>query len=184
MLKGKPVATGDAIAAARRLIAGASRRVAVLSAWGSNEELEAFGAALSGSFEVVQKADHRPEAGEIIEDHLLIRPDKNPNSRKLRDLFPAAASAIPADADLVLVWGEGCDFSTIPAGAKIIFLGSYLAPENGHADVFLPVSIQTEHNGSYTNFEGVVSRFEACFPPPPGVGDAGQAFAALAGDTP
>ncbi len=184
MLKGRPVATGDAVAEARRLIEGASRRVAVLSAWGSNEELEAFGAALSGSFEVVQKNDHQPEAGEIIEDHLLIRPDKNPNTRKLRELFPAAASAIPADADLVLVWGEGCDFSTIPAGAKIIFLGSYLAPENGHADVFLPVSIQTERNGSYTNFEGVVSRFEACFPPPPGVGDAGEVFTALAGDTP
>jgi len=184
MLKGRPVAAGDAIAEARRLIEGASRRVAVLSAWGSNEELDAFRAALSASFEVVQKADHGPEAGEIIEDHLLIRPDKNPNSRRLRELFPAAAAAVPADADLVLVWGEGCDFSTVPAGAKIIFLGSYLAPENGHADVFLPVSIQTERDGSYTNFEGVVSRFQACFPPPSGVGDAGQVFAALAGDRP
>ena len=37
------------------------------------------------------------------------------------------------------------------------------APENGHADVFLPISIQTERAGHYTNFDGVVSAFEPCF---------------------
>ena len=38
-----------------------------------------------------------------------------------------------------------------------------LQPENGHADVFIPISIQTERRGHYTNFEGVVSAFEPCF---------------------
>jgi NADH-quinone oxidoreductase subunit G len=117
----------------------------------------------------------------VLEDDVLIRADKNPNTARARELFGAAPAAIPADADLVLVWGEGCDFSKIPAGARTILLGSYLAPENGHADVFLPVSIQTERKGHYTNFQGVVSGFEACFPKAPGVADAEAIFADLAG---
>jgi len=54
--------------------------------------------------------------------------------------------------DLVLVWARATISRAIPAQAKIIFLNSYLAPENGHADVFLPISIQTERAGHYTNF--------------------------------
>ena len=67
----------------------------------------------------------------------------------------------------------------IPAQAKIIFLNSYLAPENGHADVLLAVSIQTERAGHYTNFQGVVSRFEPCFPKGEAVLDAELLFKAL-----
>ena len=79
----------------------------------------------------------------------------------------------------MLVWGEGFDFARLPAGAKIIFLNAWLQPENGHADVFFPMSIQTERPGHYTNFQGVVSAFEPCFPKPPGVADAESLFAAL-----
>jgi NADH-quinone oxidoreductase subunit G len=180
LLKGRPVELAEALATARRLLAAATRPAAAVSTWGSNEELEAFRAAL-GSCTVVLKADHLPEPGEIVEDHLLIRPDKNPNLAKARELFGNAAAGLPADADLVLVWGEGFDFARIPPAAKIILLGSYLAPENGHADVFLPISIQTERDGHYTNFQGVVSRFEACFTKAPGVADAEALFTALAG---
>ena len=63
----------------------------------------------------------------------------------------------------MLVWGEGFSFAQLPPKAKIIYLNSYLQPENGHADVFLPISVQTERSGHYTNFQGVVSAFEACF---------------------
>jgi NADH-quinone oxidoreductase subunit G len=181
MLKGKPVDLSGAVATARQLLSGAARPVAVVSAWGSNEELEAFRSALGSRVTVVTKRDHVPEPGEVVEDHLLIRADKNPNSAKLRELFGNAATEVPADADLVLVWGEGCEFSKIPSGAKIVLLGSWLAPENGHADVFLPVSIQTERSGHYTNFQGTVSGFEACFPKAPGVADAESLFASLAG---
>jgi NADH-quinone oxidoreductase subunit G len=181
MLKGRPVDLAEAVAAARQLLAGAARPAALVSAWGSNEELEAFRSALGGRVTVVTRRDHVPQPGEVVEDDLLIRADKNPNSAKLRELFGNAAAEVPADADLVLAWGEGCEFAKIPAGAKIVLLGSYLAPENGHADVFLPVSIQTERNGHYTNFQGVVSGFEACFPKAPGVADAEALFASLAG---
>ena len=47
------------------------------------------------------------------------------------------------------------------------------------ADVFIPVSLQTERRGQYTNFEGVVSAFEPCFPKKASVADAETLFAAI-----
>ena len=183
MQKGEPVELPVAIAAAHRLIGEAKRAVALVSTWGSNEELAAFKEALAGSFVTFVKRDHEPVPGERLEDDFLIRPDKNPNSAGARILFGDAsmgAPAFPAGTDLVLVWGEGCNFARLPAGAKVVFLNAYLQPENGHADVFLPVSIQTERAGHYTNFEGVVSGFERCFAKKPMVADAQELFAALA----
>ena len=180
MLKGRPVELTQAVAAARALIAGSKRRVALVSSWGSNEELAAFEAALGGMFKAFVKADHVPQPGEPLEDELLIRADKNPNTAGATALFGSAAADLPADAELVLVWGEGCDFGRIPQHAKIIFLNAWLQPENGHADVFLPLSAQTERHGHYTNFAGVVSAFQPCFDRLPGVADAATLFAELA----
>jgi NADH-quinone oxidoreductase subunit G len=183
MVHGQPADLDAAIAAARKLIAAAKHPVALVSSWGSNEELAAFKAALGSRFTALVKADCRAEPGEVLADDLLIRPDKNPNTAGARALFGSAPAIVPADADLVLVWGEGADFGTIPATAKIVFLNAWLAPENGHADVFLPVSIQTERAGHYTNFEGTVSAFEPCFERPANALDATAVFAALAGKT-
>jgi NADH-quinone oxidoreductase subunit G len=118
--------------------------------------------------------------GEVIEDDVLIRRDKNPNRRAAEALFGAAPIGFPEGTDLVLVWGEGFDFAGLPRGARVIFLNSYLQPENGHADVFVPISVQTERSGHYTNFEGTVSEFRACFGRKPGVAHADEVFAALA----
>jgi NADH-quinone oxidoreductase subunit G len=126
------------------------------------------------------KADWQPEEGERLEDDLLIRPDKNPNTAKARELFAMGEPDYGDDTDLVLVWGEGYDFARLPRQARVVFLNSYLAPENGHADVFLPLSIQTERAGHYTNCQGVVSRFEPCFPKGAAVLDAEALFTALA----
>ena len=64
--------------------------------------------------------------------------------------------------------------------SPVSFLNAYLQPENGHADVFIPISIQTERRGHYTNFQGVVSAFEPCFPKKASVADAEDVFAAIA----
>jgi len=183
MQKGKPVELASALLAARNLIGEAKRVVILVSSWGSNEELAACRDALNGRFATFIKRDHAPLPGERIEDDLLIRPDKNPNTAGARALFGEASLREPAfepDTDLVLVWGEGCNFATLPAGAKIIFLNSYLQPENGHADVFIPISVATERAGHYTNFQGTVSAFEPCFARPAGVADAATVFAAIA----
>ncbi len=184
MLKGRPVELPQAIAAARALVAAARQPVALVSSWGSNEELAAFQQALGARFASYVKPDWQAAPGERIEDELLIKPDKNPNGAAARALFGALPadprSAFPPGTDLVLVWGEGFSFAQLPPQAKIVYLNSWLQPENGHADVFLPISAQTERNGHYTNFQGVVSAFEACFRKPGGVADAADLFAALA----
>jgi len=71
-------------------------------------------------------------------------------------------------------------FARLPPKARVIFLNSYLQPENGHADVFIPISVATERAGHYTNFQGTVSAFEPCFARPAGVADAATVFAAIA----
>jgi NADH-quinone oxidoreductase subunit G len=180
MTKGREVPLEVALAAARELIAGARQPVALVSSWGSNEELQAFAAAFGARFACHVKADHPPLPGEVLEDELLIRPDKNPNGHTARALFGHQAAVFAPGTDLLLVWGEGCNFAELPPGVPVIFLHAYLAPENGHADVFFPTSLMTERRGHYTNFQGVTSAFEACFPKPPGVVDARQVFEALA----
>ena len=180
MVAGVPTELSAAIAAARRLVAAAKRPVALVSSWGSNEELAAFKAHLGGRFASFVKQDCRPAPGEPLEDDLLIRPDKNPNTAGARKLFGDAAPAFRNDTDLVLVWGEGFDFARLPRGAKTIVLDAYAHPDHARADVFLPVSIQTERRGHYTNFAGVVSAFEPCFPKRASVADAERLFVSLA----
>ena len=183
MQKGQPVPLLSALAVARSLIAAARRPVALVSSWASNEELAAFKATLGSRFTAFVKTDHQPAPGECVEDALLIKADKNPNSAAARALFPIlpadASKAFPAECDLVLVCGEGFSFAQLPPKAKVIYLNSWLQPENGHADVFLPISTMIERSGHYTNFEGVVSAFEACFGKQPEVSDAADLFADL-----
>jgi NADH-quinone oxidoreductase subunit G len=183
MLKGKPVELAAAIEMARLFIMGARQRVAIVSSWGSNEELAAAKEALASRFATFIKADRTPEEGEPLQDDLLLRADKNPNTAAARAAFgdaSTAAPAFPADTDLVLVWGEGFDFTRLPPGARCIVLNAYLQPENGRADVFIPISIQTERRGHYTNFQGTVSAFEPCFAKKSTVVDAATLFAELA----
>jgi NADH-quinone oxidoreductase subunit G len=186
MRKGKPVPLETAIGAARTLIEAASHPLALVSSWGSNEELAAFKQALGPRCATFVKQDGLPQPGERLDDDLLIRADKNPNNAAARALSPRAddpAQPLPADTDVLVVWGEGFDFNRVPRGAKIIFLNAWLQPENGHADVFIPISVQTERRGHYTNFEGVVSAFEPCFAKKASVADAEQVFAQLAATT-
>jgi NADH-quinone oxidoreductase subunit G len=186
MLAGTPASLADATAKAAALLAGASRVVALVSSWGSNEELAAFrdtfGAAIGDRLTAYVKADHVPVAGEVVEDALLIKADKNPNTTAALALYPALpadASGALSGADVVLVWGEGFDSAALPSGAKVIRLDSYAHADLARADVFLPISIMTERSGHYTNFEGTVSPFTAVFQPQPGVAHAASLFAQL-----
>ena len=186
MQNGKPVDLPAAIMAARKLIEGAKRPVALVSSWGSNEELAAFKQALGERFSAFVKQDWIPQPGERLDDDLLIRADKNPNTAAARALFPPLSdAALAADdaIDLVLVWGEGFDLARLPAQARTIILDAYAQPGNEHADVFIPISIQTERQGHYTNFQGVVSAFAPCFPKKASVVDAQTLFAAMVAES-
>ena len=183
VVNGRQVTQPEAIAAAAELIAAAVRPVALISSWGSNEELAAFHATLGLAFSSFVKADWVAQPGERIEDDVLIKPDKNPNTFAARALFPAlpddVGHAIPDDTDLVLVWGEGAPLDAIPASAKVILLTSYALAGNDRAQVTIPISIQTERSGHYTNFEGVVSAFAQCVPKRPTIADAQPLFEAI-----
>jgi NADH-quinone oxidoreductase subunit G len=102
-------------------------------------------------------------------------------------LYPAlperVSDALSADTDLVLVWGEGFDSALVPSGAKVIRLSSYAHADNAGAELFIPISVQTERSGHYTNFNGVVTPFEACFPVKPSIVHADALFVALAAGT-
>ena len=139
--------------------------------------------ALPGRCTTFVKSDHAREPDERGDDDLLIRADKNPNRATACALFPLeddGHGAFIADTDVVLVWGEGFDFARVPVRAKLIVLDAYPRPEHARADVFIPLSIQTERSGHYTNFQGVVSAFAACFAKPSSVVDAEAVFAAIA----
>jgi NADH-quinone oxidoreductase subunit G len=180
---GVPIGLDAAIDAAKTLLANARRPVALVSNWGSNEELDAFRRALDGRLRAFFKHDWLPLPGERVEDDFLIRADKNPNSARAAALFAPYDAASPFDdgIDLLLVWGEGFDIALAPPNARTIVLGSYAHAGNGRADVFIPVSIQTERRGHYTNFAGVVSAFEACFRKKDSVAHAEALFAEIAG---
>jgi NADH-quinone oxidoreductase subunit G len=179
-LKGQAVDLETAVTAARALLATAKRPVALVSSAGSNEELAAFKAALGERFDCYVKPDRRADAGEVVEDDLLIRADKNPNTRTATALFGDRAPGFPGGTDLVLVWGEGFEFGDLPRGVPVVLLGSWLAPEVGSADVFIPLTTQLERHGHYTNFAGITGAFAPSRPPPPGTIDAELLFNRLA----
>ena len=182
MVKGSPVPAAEALAAAARLIAASRHGVALVSSNASNEELSAFKAALGTKLAARVKVDRVAAPGEVVEDDFLIRADKCANTAGARALFPEAddpKAPLPAQTDLILVWGEGFDPKRRPSGARVIYLCGWQAAEHAGADVVIPIAIQTETRGTFTNFQGVEGAFEPCFEPPPGVQDACHAFAAL-----
>ena len=178
--RGAPVDADAAVDAARALLARAERPVALVSSWGSNEELEAFHAHFGQRLRCYVKADHQRQPGERGDDDLLLRADKNPNTTRARELFGAAAPPAAPDADLILAWGEGFDPASAPQGVPVILLTAFDAPGNAAAEVLIPLTLHTERSGHYTNFEGVVSAFAPCFPAPPGALDAEALFPRLA----
>jgi NADH-quinone oxidoreductase subunit G len=180
MVRGTVAPLEAAIEATRDLLAAARRPLALVSSWASNEELAAFAQALS--IPAFVKPDAGPVPGEVVEDDFLVRADKNPNTTGALALFPAWSGDF-AGADVLLVWGEGVDASRIPGGVKVIRLGSYAGPDVTAADVFIPISVQTERDGHYTNFEGTASAFSRCFPSAPTVADAQALFPRLAART-
>ena len=129
MTKGAPVEP-VAIDNARLLIERAKRPWALVSTGGSNEELDAFKQALGERITALYKIDHVRQPGEPPQDDLLIRDDKNPNTAGASERFARYDGAPFDDAtDLLLVWGEGFDFSQVPAAAQIILLARGSGPK-------------------------------------------------------
>jgi NADH-quinone oxidoreductase subunit G len=181
LLAGRSVGIEDALTQARALLAGARKPALLLSAHASNEELDALLSLLQtlplAELTVYVRQDDQPADGEVVEDQLLIRADKNPNSHGVQSRFGSAAYDAQPGHDLALVWGEMADF-TVLGDARVIHLASFGAP-NLVADVVLPVSTSFERSGSFSNFEGASRRFEQVFNKPPLVQHAADVLASL-----
>lgn len=175
MRLGASSARDEVVAAVADMLESATSVVALVSSWGSNEELKAFRDCLAhlDATRVTAwvKSDMQAMPGETVEDDLLIKADKNPNRRGALEHFEELPdndfARIPADADVILVWGEGVPSSVLPQSARVIRFDAWQNPDNSAADAFVPITIQTERSGHYTNFEGRISAFTQCFEPPP-----------------
>lgn len=178
-LAGRPVTAEEALAEARRLLAQARRPAILLSAQASNEELDAFKALFIGRLRTYARQDVQPAAGEVLEDKLLIRADKNPNSHGVAARFGAEAFKPDAGHDLILVWGEFPGRAAL-GDARVIHLAHFGPAWARPADVLIPISTTFERSGSFSNFEGTTSRFDAVFDKPASVQHAADVFKGLA----
>jgi len=122
-----------------------------------------------------------PQPGEVAEDRLLIRADKNPNGFGVNARFGRAAMPEASDHDVVLVWGEvGDRAATRLDGVQVIHLTAFGPAAAAQAAVALPLSTHFERAGTFTNFEGKANMFAPVFDPPPGVRHAADVFRSLA----
>lgn len=174
--KGKEINFSEAINKTIELVNSAKSPTMLVSNWASNEELK-----LINNLPKISKVffnERDCAEGEVSSDELLIKSDKNPNSKGVHKYINNIANKIPKNCDLLIVFsllGENFDFTTIQSqlasGAKLILFTPYLRAENGFADVYIPISLPTERNGSWINDAGEENKFLQCFDKPKNVYD-------------
>jgi predicted molibdopterin-dependent oxidoreductase YjgC len=120
--------------------------------------------------------DNRP----VYSDDFLITADKNPNTRGVGVLYPASPGSeelLEACAagrihflyifqqDLAL----GHDLQRVREALGkvdcVVFQGSWLQATAGLAHIQLPSAVYAEKEGTFTNVQGRVQRFQAAVPP-------------------
>lgn len=168
LCKGSAITINTAITNLSQLLNAAKNPVILVTNWASNEELKAL-ASLPAKLQRVFKVERFKDECEIDEDSILIRADKNPNTAGVRANVANLVEKIPEGCDLLIIWGVyQLGFNLVSeqnklAGAKIVVLSPFVNPENGHADVYIPISLPTERNGSWTNGAGKSKNFEKLF---------------------
>ena len=182
MLGGTPATLDRALGRARELWARAKHPAVLVSAHASNEELDAFAAALEKDLrlKIYTREDCKPAPDEVVEDDLLIKADKNPNTYGVRKRFGAAPLVASAahGHDLFLIWGEAESYADL-GNARLIHLSPFAHRCERDADVVIPISMTFERSGSFFNFEGKLNRFEPVFDKPAQVAHAAAVFKRL-----
>ncbi len=153
---------------------GADAIAAVGSNQGSNEEIHLFSRLFRdaiGTRMVAGKSDIGSEGYQVVEDEILIKADKNPNTTGLRvfgNLDTDASALVKAieggKVKVLVVWGRGFDRvlgDRAPALLEKVELVVHIgAHEPAHrADLVLPTTVWAEKEGTFTNFAGVVQHF-------------------------
>lgn len=178
LIQGKAASPEEVISETAALLARAAKPALLVSAHASNEELAACKAALEGRVQFYTRRDLTPQPGEVVEDNILIRADKNPNSAGVGVLFETREWNSLAGHDLVMVWGEGVDPATL-GNAAMIHLTCFETGADQNADVVIPISTFLEREGTFTNFEGKSNRFERVLEKPASALHAAELFGRL-----
>jgi NADH-quinone oxidoreductase subunit G len=171
---GRPAASSEALAELRRLLMQAHRPAVLVSTHASNEEVEAVLARLPSSARTYVHTDRVAAPGEIREDDLLIRADKNPNRHGVARRVGLDEFDPGAGHDLVIVWGE---IAAAPSpGTPWIHLTPVETPSESPAAVAIPIANVFERSGTMEDFEGRTVAFDRVFAPPAHVHDVVAAF--------
>ena len=161
---------------------GANAIGAIVGALSTNEEAFALKRLLKGTIgsERIAGLNWSLE-GTSADDELLIRANKNPNTRGLQamgisfdaidDLARAVAAGelkmlIALRADLVSVLGEREFLRKFGALDYLLVLDTDANQTGQMANQVWPIAAYPEIDGSFTNFKGRVQRLHAAFPPP------------------
>jgi NADH-quinone oxidoreductase subunit G len=145
----------------------------------SNEDLFAL-EALAGALGITRLAFAVPPAMPGDEDTLLIRSDKNPNSRGAELIgLGGNAEALWADAStgrlrclwvfhhdlLASAWPAAETRAALEGLDTLIWSGTNACGTSELAHVVLPSAAWVEREGTFTNFEGRVQRFRTAVEP-------------------
>jgi NADH-quinone oxidoreductase subunit G len=161
---------------------GANAIGAVIGAQSTNEEAFALARLVKdtiGSDRIATLSWSPP--GASGDDELLIRANKNPNSRGLAALGlpPSGLDALAQSvargelklliamrSDLVRAMGEQEFMRAFGALEYLIVLDTDATETGQMANQILPIGAYPEIDGSFTNFKGRVQRLSQAFPPP------------------
>lgn len=185
MINGREEKIDKVINKIAELIQSAKNPSLLITNWASCDEL-IIANQLSPKIKKVFYNERECEKGETESDDFLIKADKNPNSAGVRKYIDNLLESIPKNCDLLIHWsqfGENFDFTLIQPklspNAKLITMIPFLAPENGYAQIHIPISLPIERNGSWINYQGDENIFKKCFTKPEKVVHAAEIFKKL-----
>lgn len=157
--------------------------IAVLAApQGTNEDLYLLSKLATEALQTSRRYLYGGEPG--YEDDLLIRADKNPNTRGAQEMgwpapVPTEALAALAEAieggEIKVLYAIDTDLDAAFGAERLAHLVSRLDclivqtsnawPGYAHAHLVLPSATYAERDGTFTNFQGRVQRINAAFAP-------------------
>ncbi len=192
----RPVSWDEAIAEAVRLVkaavdkGGEGSALGVVSPRATNEELYAYSKLLDAIGATAADSTSKKDAADPIkmEDKILRRVDKNPNTVGVREIgLGSAGGGLDLDAGLEGViggrfrivyllspglLGRGAPENKVRealAKAEVVILHAVSpCPEIDYASVVFPAAAHIEKDGTFTNYNRRVQRIKKAYEPPNG----------------
>jgi NADH-quinone oxidoreductase subunit G len=146
----------------------------------TNEELFGIRQLFQDRLKIETVAYNVPQKEEAYSDDILIKADKNPNSKGASVFFPSAAAADSllqacSDGRIHLLYifhhdltvGYDPEFiqSALSKVEQVVFQGSWNNNTATLATAVLPAAVYAEKEGTFTNFEGRVQRIRPAVEP-------------------